>query len=78
MKFTETYSICPVCKNKNHIHTLKEFYFSKEPNLLKIREKFIKIQKKTQNLFSLYQNKVKFGILCCSCYKKYYKKKRPL
>ncbi|MBY9007471.1 MAG: hypothetical protein KGD63_12005 [Candidatus Lokiarchaeota archaeon] len=73
-QFSNSYILCPICKNKNHIHNLKEFYYSKNPTLLKIREKFFKIQNRKNDTNNDISNRITFGILCCSCYKKYYKK----
>lgn len=73
LKFSNFYSLCPICKNKNHIYNLKEFYFSKNPNLLRIREKFLEIHKKFNCPNNFSPKKIKCGILCCTCYNKYYK-----
>ena len=74
LQFSDNYLICPICKKKNHIHNLKEFYYSKNPELMKIKERFLEIQEQKNDIKKLILDRVKFGILCCNCYKTYYKK----
>ncbi|MHA1689648.1 MAG: hypothetical protein ACTSUN_09985 [Promethearchaeota archaeon] len=67
-KFMTFYATCPICNKKNHQNYLKRFYFSDDPNLMKIKNALIKLMMaKTQNSW------IHVGIPCCECHDKYFK-----
>lgn len=72
IKFSKNYHVCPVCKKKNHMENLKEFYFSKNEEVMLLREKFFELKEKYNHLGNCWSNSLNLGILCCSCYKKYF------
>jgi len=72
IEFSKSYSICPICKTKNHIENLKEFYFSKKDDIMLLRDKFFDLMDKSAYLEERWSNSLNLGILCCSCYKKYF------
>ncbi|MBD3212083.1 MAG: hypothetical protein GF311_05680 [Candidatus Lokiarchaeota archaeon] len=68
--FLENYQICPLCKEKNHIDNLKDFYFSQKKEVMLLRERFFELKDKYRHLKPGWTNSLNLGILCCSCYKK--------
>ncbi len=72
IKFFESFSTCPICKKKNHIESLKEFYFSKRDDIIRLRDKFFDLMDKSSYLEERWRKSLDLGILCCSCYKKYF------
>jgi len=68
-KFLNSFLICPICKRENHISHLKKFYFSKNPDLVKLRESLFALIKKSKKIDNILQNEIKIGILCCACHK---------
>ncbi len=66
-EFRNSYNICPICKNKNHPESLKNFYFSKQHDLMILRDKFLKLQEILKD--KLKDLNINLGIPCCNCYK---------
>ena len=74
-KYLNLFLICPICKRENHISYLKKFYFSKNPDLVKLRESlFALIKKSKKKIHNNFQNEIKIGIPCCTCYKSFFSK----
>jgi GTPase SAR1 family protein len=71
-QFEKKFSICPICKRKNHYENLKEFYFGKEQELMIMRDKFLEIENVLQ--YKIKKLDINLGIPCCQCFKKYFKK----
>ncbi|MBD3212899.1 MAG: hypothetical protein GF311_09850 [Candidatus Lokiarchaeota archaeon] len=72
--FSETYKTGPICHRNNHLCNLKKFYFSREKELLKIREQFLELNDKKRILPTKSSERIKLGVVCCSCYKKLFEK----
>jgi hypothetical protein len=58
--------ICPICKAKNHELYLKNFYFSKNPDNIILKNKLLDLMEKSKN----FCDNITLGIPCCNCYKK--------
>ncbi len=69
-KFLEYFSTCPMCKEKNHVHYLKRFYFSPDPCKVVLRERLLKLIDESQDFDVKYYQKINLGIVCCDCFKK--------
>ena len=74
--FLELFSECPLCNKKNHFKELKEFYFSKNPDMMRLKENLLRLVKRTKNFSNRYnmrvgipRYKMSVGIPCCSCIK---------
>jgi len=65
-EFIEFYSICPICKEKNHKDDLLRFYFEKTEFTEKLKENLLRLMDKSKNFI----NKINVGIPCCQCFKK--------
>ncbi len=74
-KFARDFSICPVCKRNNHFESLKNFYFSREPAMIELREQLLELLDNSKNFDTIYYNRINIGIPCCSCFEKYFSKK---
>ncbi|MBD3194178.1 MAG: hypothetical protein GF317_03930 [Candidatus Lokiarchaeota archaeon] len=72
--FVDTYKTCPICHKNNHLSNLKKFYYSKEKELLKIREKFLDLNDKKKSLSLTLSERIRLGVVCCSCYKEIFEK----
>jgi len=73
-KFLDFFLVCPICKRKNHISHLKQFFFSRNPDVLRLREKLLELIDKSKNFGMTYHWNMKLGIPCCSCFKLIYSK----
>ena len=63
-KFYEHFSTCPACKVRNHESYLEDFYFSDDPEKLKIKEQMLNLFEQLEN----YLDNITLGIPCCSCF----------
>jgi len=72
--FMKSFSVCPICRSKNHYNYLKRFYFAKKHEKLKIKESLLKLMDQSKDFEINYHNKIKLGIPCCKCFKNYFKK----
>ena len=63
--FLELFSVCPICNRKNHFKELKQFYFSKNQDMIRLKENLLKLVKKSKNFNNRY--KMSVGIPCCKC-----------
>lgn len=71
-KFIKRYSCCPICGNYNHYYNLKSLYFDEK--LSDFKEFLLRnMQNENQNK-KLNKFNINIGVLCCSCYKKFYEK----
>ena len=71
-RFLAFFAICPICRNKNHIDYLRNFYHSLKPGDIKLRERLMTLMIEAGEFDDIYLNKIKLGIPCCSCHKKYF------
>jgi GTPase SAR1 family protein len=69
--FMKIFSVCPICKRKNHYNYLKRFYFSKNYEMLKIKDGLLKLMDQSREFDDFYYNKISIGIPCCKCFKHY-------
>jgi len=67
-EFIRTFSICPICGNQNHYFHLKKFYFSEDKKIIK--QSLLNLMRLNYKKF-----KLKYGVPCCSCFKKYFEEK---
>ena len=75
-KFVKQFATCPICKRNNHFQSLKNFYFSREPTVVKLREHVLELISKSMNFDDIYYNKISVGIPCCSCFEKHFSKEK--
>jgi GTPase SAR1 family protein len=73
-EFVDRFSICPICSQTNHYDNLKNFYFSREPDLVKLKDLLLDLMDKSDDFDDLYYNDIKIGIPCCDCFDKYFRK----
>ena len=66
--FVKFFSICPVCNRNNHFESLKNFYYSRDPIMLNLRERLLELICESTDFSDIYYNKIKLGIPCCSCF----------
>ena len=71
-EFLEYFSICPVCKKKNHKAYLKTFYFHNSPDKKNLKKRLLKLIAESKDYDNIYYNKIFVGIPCCDCFKKYF------
>jgi GTPase SAR1 family protein len=69
-KFLVAFSKCPICSTKNHLSNLNRIFFSQDSNLSEMRRNLINLIQSSEYFDEMPLEKVKMGILCCSCYKK--------
>ncbi len=74
-EFLQHFSICPICKSKNHFDSLKNFYYSREPILIKLKEKLLDLIDESNDFDDIYYNDINIGIPCCKCFEMYFRKK---
>ncbi len=67
-KFVQIFQRCPICGEKNHWDSLKNLFYSKDPHIKELKEKLFELFTKFEKI-----GKVKIGIPCCNCFKKYFK-----
>lgn len=71
-KFFDFFLVCPICKRKNHQSHLRKFFFSRNPDVIKLREKLLELIENPKNFGKFYHWNMKLGIPCCSCYRQIY------
>jgi len=64
-KFIEHFDTCPICKCSNHLNYLEEFYFTADPQKVKMKQQLLNL---LVNLDEEDKN-LTVGIPCCSCFK---------
>ena len=72
-EFAKQFSTCPICKRNNHFESLKNFYFSREPEIIELRERLSELIDESKDFDDIYYNKIDVGIPCCNCFSKYLK-----
>ena len=65
--FLELFATCAMCNRKLHFKELKQFYFSKNQDIMRIKENLLKLVKKSKDFNNRY--KMSVGIPCCRCIK---------
>ena len=66
--FVKQFATCPICKKNLHFQSLRNFYFSREPTVVKLRERVQELIDKLLNFDDIYNNKISLGIPCCACF----------
>ena len=66
-EFIVFYAVCPICKQKNHSHNIKQLFFNENKRLI---DDLIRIM--NYNNKKLKKLNLSFGIPCCNCFKKYF------
>jgi len=74
-EFLQHFSICPICKSKNHFDSLKKFYYSREPGLIRLKERLLDLIDESKDFDDFYYNEINIGIPCCKCFEMYFEKK---
>jgi GTPase SAR1 family protein len=74
-EFVKFFSICPICNRDNHFESLKSFYYTREQSSIILKEKLFELMDASKDFDNLYYNKIRLGIPCCSCFKKFFEKK---
>ncbi|MFX1338022.1 MAG: hypothetical protein ACFFDK_05395 [Promethearchaeota archaeon] len=69
-EFIDFFSFCPICGKENHESYLKKFYFDHNLNSRMLREKLLLLMDKSKRFEQIYENEIKIGIPCCSCFEK--------
>jgi len=73
-EFLRTFAVCPICGNQNHYDNLKNFYYSRDPVLIKLKEKLLDLMEESRDFNELYYNEIQIGIPCCKCFDKQFGK----
>ena len=71
-KFINCFLFCPICGKENHRSHLSKFYFTQNPQLKLLKEKLILLMDESKDFDYIYENEIKIGILCCSCFDKFF------
>lgn len=66
-EFIVFYAVCPICKQKNHSHNIKQLFFNENRRLIDDLIRIMNYNNKKLNKLNL-----NFGIPCCNCFKKYF------
>ncbi|MFW9771678.1 MAG: hypothetical protein ACFFBY_02635 [Promethearchaeota archaeon] len=72
--FVKYFSRCPICKRENHPESLKKFYISKNPKVIKLKEQLIFILENLEIMNNSNINHILIGMPCCNCYKNIFEK----
>lgn len=71
--FINYFSICPICKKENHYESLKNFYLSRDPEVVKLKEQLIYLLDNIEVINNNLKN-LSIGMPCCNCYKNIFEK----
>ena len=71
-EFISFFSFCPVCGKENHKSYLSKFYFNKSIYPSSFKENLLLLMDKSKRFEQIYENEIKVGIPCCSCFEKYF------
>jgi len=71
LRFIEQFLKCPICQADNHKDSLTNFYYSRDPSAIKLREKLFQLI--DEDFTSIFYNPITIGIPCCKCYKELFK-----
>ena len=66
--FIDFFSICPVCKRKNHFNYLKKFFYSKNEESIQLKNTLFKLMEQSIDFADIYYNDIDIGIPCCKCF----------
>jgi len=69
-EFINFFSFCPLCGKENHKSYLSKFYFSQNSNSRILKENLLLLMNKSKRFEQIYENEIKVGIPCCSCFEK--------
>jgi hypothetical protein len=69
-EFIDFFSFCPICGKENHESYLKKFYLDQNSNSRILKEKLLLLMDKSKRFENIYENEIKVGIPCCSCFEK--------
>jgi len=68
--FLKYASKCPICSSLNHLNSLLMFLKSKSIKSIQFSRQMISLIRKLEQQKD--KSMIKFGILCCNCYKKFF------
>ena len=71
-KFINFFLFCPICGKENHRSHLSKFYFTQNPQLKLLKEKLLLLMDQSKDFDYIYENEIKIGIPCCSCFDKFF------
>ncbi|MHA1281967.1 MAG: Rab family GTPase [Promethearchaeota archaeon] len=71
-KFISFFSTCPICREENHESYLINFYFSKDPEDCKLKEKLLRFVNDSEIISNICKSEIKIGIPCCKCYELFF------
>ncbi|MHA1250070.1 MAG: ADP-ribosylation factor-like protein [Candidatus Helarchaeota archaeon] len=66
------FSRCPLCGVRNHAEYLVLFYFSKNPEVIAIKNQLLNILKEYDISKLFFKYKITIGVPCCNCFVKFY------
>jgi len=66
--FINFFSICPLCKRKLHFNYLKKFFYTKNRDLIKLRDTLLELIDQSLDFSDIYYNDIEIGIPCCKCF----------
>ncbi|MFX0033048.1 MAG: Rab family GTPase [Candidatus Hermodarchaeota archaeon] len=72
--FIKYFSRCPICKKENHSESLKNFYISKDPKVVKLREQLIYLLDNLEEINVSNIKNLSIGMPCCNCYTNIFEK----
>lgn len=66
--FIDFFSICPICHRKNHFNYLKKFFYSRNEDLIRLKDTLLYLIEESNDFDELYSNNIEIGIPCCKCF----------
>ena len=73
--FIDFFSICPICKRKLHFNYLKKFFYSKNKQLIALRDKLLELIDRSIDFSDMYYNDIDIGIPCCKCFELFFEER---
>jgi len=67
-RFAEFFSVCPICKRKNHLRYLRNFYFDEDPEKVRLKKRLLEIMDEFPEFEKEFINTISIGIPCCLCF----------
>ncbi len=71
-EFIRYFSFCPICGKENHKSYLSKFYFNQNTYPRSFKENLLLLMEKSKRFDKIYENEIKVGIPCCSCFEKFF------
>lgn len=71
-EFVDYFSFCPICGKENHKSYLSKIYFNQNSYSRSIKEDLLLLMNKSKRFEHIYENDIKVGIPCCSCFEKFF------